>query len=286
MPRGSDGHTARDGAATPGMGVAAAPGSPIDDAWFDAPACRNCSAPLDSPWCGQCGQPRARRLVWGDLRRETWTQWRLFERLQASTLVRLLAAPGHVARGYVLGRRKDTMHPLKLLLFVVALMAVMVATSGYFEHHSFSSRADPALARMAALVQSYANWSFTLGIFAIFVGSAVVFRRRQGYNLVEHGVLAVYCQVLVMVAFLAVLLPTLAWDSPAFIAAYKVHVGRWMTVVRLLVVAVAFTQFFALRLRRDWWRLAIALAVCAGATWGLRQLYAHAILRIVQYQLA
>ncbi|HST44204.1 MAG TPA: DUF3667 domain-containing protein [Luteimonas sp.] len=284
MASGGGGDTPRDAPAPGGIPVAAA--DPIHDAWFDAPTCLNCGASLATPWCGQCGQARARRLAWGDLRRETWSHWRLFERLQASTLVRLLVAPGHIARGYVLGRRKDTMHPLKLLLFVVALLAVMVATSGYFEHHGFSSRADPALARMAALVQSYANWSFTLGIFAIFASSALVFRRRQGYNLVEHGVLAVYCQVLVMVAFLVALLPTLAWDSPAFIAAYKVHVGRWMTAVRLLVVAVAFTQFFGLRLRRDGWRLAIALAVCAGATWGLRQLYAHAILRIVQSQLA
>ena len=50
------------------------------------------------------------------------------------------------------------------------------------------------------------------------------------------------------------------------------------------IVAVAFTQFFNLQLRRDWWRLLLALAVYAGTTWLLRQLYAFAILRIVQAQ--
>lgn len=263
----------------------APPAAPVTDAWFAASTCLNCGAPLDTPWCGQCGQQKARRFAWRDLRREAWEQWRLFERLQASTLLRLFVAPGTVAREYVLGARKRHMHPLKLLLFVVALMALMVATSGYFDHHGFSSRDDAQLARMAALVQSYANWSFTLSIVAIFATSALVFRRRLGYNLVEHGVLAVYCQVLVMVAFLLALLPTLAWDSPQFIVAYKAQVGRWMTVVRLLVVAVAFHQFFALRLRRDWWRLLLALAVYAGATWLLRQGYALAILEIVRLQM-
>lgn len=258
----------------------------VDDAWFDAPVCRNCGARLETPYCSRCGQPRARRFSWRDLRRETWERWRLFELGQARTLWRLVARPGTVAREYVLGRRKDHVHPLKLLLVLVGLMLLVQGASRYFAHYSWSSRADAQLDRMTGLIQAYANWSFSLGIFAIFGASLLVYRRRLGYNAMEHAVLAVYCQIIIMAALLLNLLPTLVWNSPAFVAAYKDASKWYMYAVKLFIVGLAFRQFFVVGLRREWPRLALAVAVYAVASWLLLRAYAYAILRIVQYQLS
>lgn len=258
----------------------------VDDAWFDAPVCRNCGAALATPHCGQCGQKRAQRFSWHDLRRETWEQWRLFEIVSLRTLWRLLSKPGVVAREYVMGRRKDHMHPLKLLLLMVALLVLMLGTNQYFAYHGYSRQADAALARMGELIQSYANWSFSLSIVAIFAASVLGFRRRLGYNALEHAVLAVYCQILIIAAILVSLLPTLVWDTPAFISAYKLQAGRWMYAVKLLIVGLAFKQFFLVDLRREWLRLAAALLLYAAVSWALLRLFAYAILKLVQFQLS
>lgn len=269
--------------AAPGV---AGPGAParVEDAYFQAPVCRNCGAALHTPHCGQCGQKQASRFAWRDLRRETWEHWRLFELTSARTLWRLVTSPGYVAREYVMGRRKDHMHPLKLLVLLVALLVLMLNYNRFFAHFGYSSRADAQMDRIAALVQGYANWSFTLGIFAIFAASFLVFRRRLGYNTLEHAVLAVYAQILIIAANLVNLLPTLIWNAPDFIADYKTASARYLYVVKVLIVALAFKQFFLIQARREWPRLAVAVLLYMAASWALLRLYAYAILQIVRLQ--
>lgn len=258
----------------------------IDTAWQAQAACRNCGAQMDTPHCPQCGQKRAERFSWRDLRQEGWERLRLFEFSYLRTLARLATQPGTVAREYVLGRRKEHAHPLKLLLVLVALTAVMIATNGYFDAHAYSRIADPQLARMSELVRAYGNWSFSLSILAIFIASYSVFHRRLGSNALEHAVLAVYCQCAIVAAFLLVLLPTLVWDAPSFIARYKQVAGNVMYAVRLLVVGVAFTQFFVVDLRRQWPRLLLALLAYAAITWLLLRAFAYAVLKLVQLQMS
>ena len=183
---------------------AAGPKQPVrvEDAYFDVEVCRNCAAPLLTPFCGACGQKKARRLSWRDLRRETWEHWRLFEISSVQTLRRLITQPGYVAREYVMGMRKKHMHPLKLLAFLVVILILVLARNSFFEYFHYSTRADAEVDRMAKLVQAYANWSFTTGIGAIFIASWSVYRRRLGYNSIEHLVLAVYCQILILAAII------------------------------------------------------------------------------------
>ena len=260
--------------------------SRFDESWFDAPTCRNCGARLDMPFCSHCGQKKSSRFAWRDLRRETWEQWRLFELVQARTLWRLVSSPGTVAREYVRGRRKDHFHPLKLLLVMVALMVLMQGYNDYFAHYSWSSRADRQLDRMGQLIGAYANWSFSTGILAVFAASLLVYRRRLGYNAMEHAVLAVYCQSIIIAALLLSLLPTLFMSAPGSGAAYRDASKWYMYAVKLLIVGLAFRQFFLIDLRREWPRLLIALAVYAVASWVLLRLFAYAILKIVQYQVS
>lgn len=258
----------------------AIPDGAVDAAWFDAPMCRNCGQPRETSHCSHCGQKAARRFLWRDLGKETWDRLRLFEIRSAKTMGRLALSPGTVAREYVMGRRTAYMHPLTLLIALVAALVLMLAASRYFEHYGFAGR-DSDVDRMAQRVMAYANWSFSLGIFAIFFGSWIPFRGRLGYNVIEHAILAVYCQCLILAVIIVNLLPTLIWRNPEFILWHKAASQYYIYAIKLLIVAAAYKQFFLLKFRSDWLRLLSACLIYVGASWVLLRIYAMAILWLV-----
>lgn len=250
-----------------------------EPAHFAAPVCRNCGARQDTPFCGQCGQPKARRLGMGDVGTEAWQRWRVFEWEVMGSVLRLIRAPGKVAREYVLGARRRHVHPLKLLLVAIALLMLALGASNYLE----SRHAE--VNEVMALVRRYANWSFARSIVALTITSLLLFPRRFGYNFTEHLVLATYCQVLIIVAALAGALPTLAWNSPEAVLTHRQVMGLVMISLKALIVAVAFTQFFRVDLRRQGWRVALAVLVFSALDWSLLQLYSRLVTRLVLSQL-
>lgn len=253
----------------------AAPLPPPDAAHFAAARCHNCGSALTTAYCGGCGQARARRFGLRAVGGEAWQSWRLFEWDVLRSAWRLATQPGVVARDYVLGARKRHVHPLKLLLFAIGLLLVVLARSNYLE--ASNGRANAVM----ELVRSWSNWSFSLGILAILASSWIVFRRRGGYNLAEHLVLAVYCHFLVICVSVLNKLPTLLWPSPEFLAMHKAATVWFMDGAGMLILALAFSQFFGLAWRRDALRLLTALFVFVGLKWLLLRLYALLIVQIV-----
>jgi hypothetical protein len=254
---------------------------PISQSWFEAPVCRNCSVQLTTAYCGSCGQKAARRLSFGDLVKESWERIRWFERDSVKTLLRLIFQPGLVARDYVHGKRASYMHPLKLLVALVATLVLILAANQYFQRFDFVGQSRD-VTRMAQRVVTYANWSFTLGIAAIFLGSWIGFGRRLNYNAIEHMVLAIYCQNLILAIVIVNLLPTLVWHSPVFILLHKQASAYYLYAIKLAIVTIAYSQFFRLRLSRDWPRLLLACLIYAGTSWGLLRLYATMLLWIIE----
>ena len=258
----------------------AIPDVPIDATWFAAGECRNCGAALGTPYCCQCGQKAATRLAWGDIGKETWDRVRWFEASSVKTVGHLILSPGKVARAFVYGRRSAHMHPLKLLVALVAVLVLILAANRYFGHYRFAGQSAD-VSRMAEKVMAYANWSFSLGIIAIFAASWLTFRRRLGYNAIEHAVLAVYCQNLILALVLLNLLPTLIWREERFILLHKFASQYYMYPIKLWIVARAYTQFFLLDLKVDWPKLLFGCLVYIAISWGLLRLYAMAILWLV-----
>jgi hypothetical protein len=250
----------------------------IESAWFDAPICRNCGSPQSTPYCAACGQKAAKRFELRDIGKETWDRLRYFELKSLRTIARLALTPGMVARDYVLGRRATYMHPLSLLIVLVALLVVMLAANRYFGQVGVADR-DVDL--MAKRVVSYANWSFSLGIIAVFAGSWTVFRRRLGYNAVEHAVLAVFVQTVILAAIIINMVPTMIWRDPAFVAAHRAASQHYLYGIKLVIVLLAYRQFFLLRVRSEWPRLLLAGLVFVAVSWLLLRVYAAAILWIV-----
>jgi Protein of unknown function (DUF3667) len=252
----------------------------LDDTWFAAPLCRNCGAALAGPHCAACGQKKVARIGVGALRTEIWEKLRLFELDQLRSALRLLGGPGHVARDYVCGVRKQHTHPLKLLLLAIAALLLVLAQTRYL--HSSSA----SVSRAMELLRKYAEWSFSLGLFAIWAASLAAFRRRLGYNAVEHLVLAVYCQFLIILANIANQLPLLLWRAPFWLAWHKHWSPRYMDVIEVAIVLVGCRQFFLVDLRwREWrrqsWRLLLAALIFLLCKYLLLQLYARVLARLV-----
>lgn len=247
--------------------------------WSNAAICRNCGAPLITPFCGACGQKAAARLTMRDLLKDGWERLRFFEFRVAATLGKLAVGPGYVPRGYVAGKRAAYTNPLTLLIAIVALLVLTLAASDYFARFAFAGR-DAQVDLMAKRVMVWANWSFSLGIIAVFVASRTMFSNR-GYNAIEHAVLAAYVQCLILTAAIINLLPTLAWRDPAFVVWHKQVSATYMMAVKIVIVAVALRQFFDLSWRRDWLRLLAACLIFAATSWLLLRLYAYAILWLI-----
>jgi hypothetical protein len=188
--------------------------------------------------------------------------------------------PGKVARDYVLGQRKRHVHPLKLLLAAIVILLVVIAQTGYLEV------TDARLGKALELVRAYSKWSFSLGIVAVLFASNLVFWRRQGFNFVEHLVLATYIPFVILAANIVNLSPLLVRTSPEIVARHRQFASHYMDWVEAGIVFLAFGQFFAIDWRRRWWMPALGAAVFYAAKEGLLYLYARAVIRIVIVQMS
>ncbi|MEG2942601.1 MAG: DUF3667 domain-containing protein [Thermomonas sp.] len=247
----------------------------VDDAHFEVALCRNCGLERQAPHCGACGQKAVARFSARDVGDEVWQGWRLFEMAFLHAALRLARNPGLVAREYVLGARKRHVHPLKLLLFAVALLVVVLDRTGYL------TAGQTRLSAQMQLVSDWARWSFSLGLFAIVIATRAVLRRRLGYNLVEHLVLALYVQFLVIAANLLNLLPLLIVDAARWATSWREASAYYMTPLELAIVGIACVQFFRLDWRRDALRIAAVLAVFFLAKKALLFAYGHFIQQVV-----
>lgn len=249
--------------------------APLDDAHFEAALCRNCGIERHMPHCGACGQKAVARFSLRDVGDEAWQSWRLFELSFLHAALRLASAPGLVAREYVLGARKRHVHPLKLLLFAVALLVVVLDRTGYL------TAGQTTLSAQMRLVSDWARWSFSLGLFAVLVATRTVLRRRLDYNLVEHLVLALYAQFVVVAANLLNLVPLLFLDAAHWAAPWRQASAHYMTPIELAIVGIACAQFFRLDWRRDALRIAAVLAVFFLAKKALLFAYGRFIQQVV-----
>lgn len=250
------------------------------DGFLAAPLCRNCGAALATKFCAACGQKKAKRFGMAELRGEAWEKIRWFEADMVSAAARVTLKPGAVAREYVLGGRKKHVHPLKLLLAAIVVLLLVIHQTGYL------GSADATMNKAIALVQSYSKWSFSLGIVAVLASSLLVFGRRQNFNFVEHLVLATYTHFVILAASIANMLPLLVFGGAEAVKAHRFYTSYYMNWVEAGIVFLAFTQFFAIDWRRQWWWPALGAAVFFLAKKGLLYLYARAVIKIVMAQVA
>lgn len=250
---------------------------PLDEAHFAAARCHNCGQPLDSPFCPACGQKKAERFKLTTIASEAWDKVRVFEFSTLQAIWRTLVGPGRVAREFVLGARKKHVHPLKLLLIAIGVLLLVMARLRFL---------DAQVSQVIALAQSYAQWSFSLGIVAILTASCLTLWRRCGYNFTEHVVLAIYTHFVVICASTLNMLPKLFLRTPEFLAAHKAWSAWGMGALEAGIVAIAFAQFFALDWRRDFLRLLLAVIAFSAIKRLLELGFAQLLVKVVLAQMA
>ena len=256
-------------------------GGAVNDALFDTGRCLNCDSLLTGPFCAHCGQKKAGRIGAGTVRQEAWTRFRWFEWSVVSNALRILVQPGAAARDYVLGKRKDHVHPLSLLFLTIALLLIVLGYTGYLQP-VFPSE---AAARMYAMVANYSKWSFSLGAVAAFASAWLLFRRRLGYNTAELLALALYCQAVFIVLQILNQLPLLLASSPELLKWHRSWAPWYMTALQALLFMMALRQFFLVDIRREGWRLVLAGVLFALFKWQATQLYARGVVELVLWQM-
>jgi hypothetical protein len=252
----------------------------VSNRFFEEPICRNCGQSFSDKYCHVCGQKKAQRLSCSHLRDEVWEKIRWFETDMAKSAFHVVMKPGTVAREYVLGQRKSHTHPLKLLLAAIVVLLLVIAQVDYL------GTQDARLSRAVVLVQSWSKWSFSLGILAILIASNIVFWTRQGFNFIEHLVLATYAHYVIIVANIINVSPLLLDSSAQTVKSHRFYAGFYMPLVEIGIVFFAFGQFFAIDWRQQWWWPAIGAGLFYLSKEGLFYLYARAVIRIVLAQLS
>lgn len=248
---------------------------PLTDSHFKAPICRNCGQPCTTPFCSSCGQKMASRLQMKDVGNQAWIRPILLRDGVLDTGLRLLIYPGNIARSYVFGARKRYMPPFTLLFLAVGLLVLTLGRTQYL----VAGQAE--LTPLMEQVEVWGRWSFTLGLFAIWLSTLIVFWRRLGYNSVEKFILAVYAQVAIISVNLLNLLPLLLLDADDWVVQHREWSGIYMEWVEAGIVAAAIHQFFRIKLLREWWKILVAILLYYLIKRALLFLYSRLIVLIV-----
>ncbi|MEO5559582.1 MAG: DUF3667 domain-containing protein [Dokdonella sp.] len=246
-----------------------------DAAHFAAPQCQNCGADLHTPFCPQCGQKRVERIGSWQLGQEVWNKFKWFDANVVVSARRLLRRPGAVAREYVFGARKRHLNPIKLLLVGIGFLVLIVQRSNYL------ASANAPVSSAMAIVQAWANLSFSLSVVAIVLATWVFYRKCGGFNLFEHLILACYIQFVVVVVSVLTKLPTLIWPDAAFLAQHRLVSSWLLDLAGLLIFFSACRQFFLIDIRHGWVRLLGASVIFLCCKWILVRLYALILVSIV-----
>ncbi len=129
-----------ESASTPtDSGTSSSSGAPEDQ-------CENCGALLDGPYCSQCGQKAAERVVplWHMLNEALEAVIELDMRV-LWTLPKFLFLPGRLTKEYINGRRKRYIRPFRLYLFTTfVLFTVLAFTAGGGLQVPFNPQMSPA----------------------------------------------------------------------------------------------------------------------------------------------
>jgi hypothetical protein len=230
---------------------------------------------MEAKFCPACGQKRAERLSGRTIVSEAWERLRLFEADLARSAFRVVLQPGVVAREYVLGARKKHVHPLKLLLTAIVVLVLLVNQTGYLQGASAQA------SRAMELVRTYAQWSFSLGVLAIFLASVAVFWLDRAYRMIELAVLAIYTHFAVLVFNIANLAPLLVFSGAEAVQRHKFWSAYYKDWAEGAIVLIAFAQFFEVDWRRQWWRPLLAAVSFVLLKKAIIQAGAQALVRLI-----
>lgn len=252
--------------------------------------CGNCHALIDSPFCGQCGQPQVARLSLAGIGVSIWEKFSDSERGLRPTLWAMLSAPGSVPKRFIAGERRRFVHPVSWFVIAATIQLVSIWFNRDIMIALMSANVSPDLSanlashgiayperwvgeRYILLLQNSYTWMMAA---AFFLPTACLLRLllwRSGRNLAEHLVWCMYSLGLI-VAITGLVSPLTVRISPiahGLVAplAYLVYAGFagpgcygrgiWPIVACILATMFGFVCFVSavalgqgLMLRPEW----------------------------------
>jgi hypothetical protein len=130
----------------------------LDRSAAAAPACSNCGATLTGPYCAQCGQEAAHRMVsLGRIVEDALEDQLSLNAALPRTLSALLLHPGRLTREFVAGRIRSYLPPMRVYLVCSVLFFLVLAYRDNPEQLAHNapastvriSDAPPAIARVS-----------------------------------------------------------------------------------------------------------------------------------------
>jgi len=126
-------------------------------------ACANCDTPLVGPYCSQCGQRAAKRIVPLHEMTQEWVEDLFeFDLRIFRTLPTFFFKPGRLTKEYVQGRRVRYVRPLRLYLVSSFLLFSILAFSDFATIDAIESSPDDSPADSVAATTSSALSSANL----------------------------------------------------------------------------------------------------------------------------
>lgn len=224
--------------------------------------CKNCGNVIHIKYCSYCGQePVKGRLNLKEMARKFVEGFTHVDTGVFRLINKLTVNPGEVVRVYIEGKRKKYYSPVKYLVLVITLSALLTL---HYERYDipfepkFSSASElDDIAEHQYFNHNYYKYVLFISIPIASLVTWIVFR-KSGHNLSENLVLNTYILSQVILLHTILITPLIIYSSSfddwiisiymflaagymlwAYITFFK---GKWFEVIlRSLVALVAFT---------------------------------------------
>lgn len=160
-------------------------------------SCLNCGAKLTTPFCGECGQEKARRITFKELIKTAQRALLEFDSPFLHTFMKMTVKPAQVCKDYIEGKRARHFNPIKYAFWSITFLVFLSAFSGQSlaDHFTLITEQSSSLRselsqNLGKLVESSIFFFAFLqaGILALFLK---LFFRKTGYNLTELYLLSI-----------------------------------------------------------------------------------------------
>jgi len=206
--------------------------------------CKNCGTEAVDKYCSHCGQLTSTSRI--SVKEILWNFWDVFTHAGHGifgVIGKLTTKPEIVAKEYISGKRKKYFSPVKYLIVIVSLSAILIlnySRMGLPFEPSFpsDSKVDDVIEQDFLNHNNYKVQLF-LSIPLVALVSLLMFR-RSGFNYAENLVLNTYLFAQVILFHTLLITPSLIMVSAA--------VDQWLIVFYLfssmIYIIWAYTKFF------------------------------------------
>ena len=239
--------------------------------------CLNCGTSFDSKYCPNCGQKaETKRLKIVEIISDSISSISGYNNKLRNTLTSLCIRPGHMAREYLLGQRTKYYNPIQLLVWIVAIYALVLYGLGddalAFDNIKDLNNDDEndTISEMAAYFVSWLKVLYDKKVyFALFQSLLAVFpfwlvfhktkiQRPDGelipLNPTEHFYVLTYYACIKMLFVICLLPFSLIPDSEDILNNIRVFVG-------IIFYIIMYKQLMKLSWYKGVWMSLLAYAL-------------------------